>query len=703
MESKKYCNCRNKLLILVLTMLFGFVGYSQIVVDSLEELLPYLKQDNVNVTLSPGEYYINEDDITNGTFSNPLFLFEGSNSTYDFTNAKMNISTVVLTKFGNVDVNEFQILGNNNVLKNLTIEDVGTTAPSKRAQNIVMDGRDNRIEGFKITARGSYPYGYGDVFGKGGGSVINHRKHSVLLVRGLRNHVKNCHIVSRSYGHVIFMQAASYPTIEGCYVEGEMRTTDDILSEEGTSSAADNVDFMTVWGYKLPAGYMVSLQEAGIRAYNAGTTYIDGEEIERGTDNPTVLNCTIKNTRTGVTLAHASGSKYVEGCTVIGCEQGYSVGSSSKVINCGADAIYGPVYKNAYSSDNGYDADITILPPSAPYYNGHQAIAYIGGKNHNLIFRSDIEEFPSDLKIMMAGDMQNLRLLNGSNPSQNNHTVENVSLTNLSNFPVVVHSDTSNSTVKICDVSKVVNNSNNTTVTEVDCESENLALTGVASQSSTGYEGVAGRAIDGNYDGAWSVSSVTHTNTEEYPWWQVELTSESIIKSVNIYGRTDSCCKARLSDYTLFVYNEQGEETFSKQFTSYPNPLETVVLENVVAKRVKIVLNGSSVALSLAEVEVLGVADALLSNTIIDFENPLMSIFPNPTNGMLTLSLDSQELSDVESFVLLFNTQGQKILEKTVSNEMSKVVLDLSDLEKGLYFLKWFVNDNVRIKKVMKY
>ncbi len=52
---------------------------------------------------------------------------------------------------------------------------------------------------------------------------------------------------------------------------------------------------------------MLNLQEAGIRAYNAGTTYIDGEEIQRGTDNPTVLNCTIKNARTGVTLAHASG------------------------------------------------------------------------------------------------------------------------------------------------------------------------------------------------------------------------------------------------------------------------------------------------------------------------------------------------------------------------------------------------------------
>ncbi|WP_373942907.1 hypothetical protein OEG92_07370 [Polaribacter sejongensis] len=95
-------------------------------------------------------------------------------------------------------------------------------------------------------------------------------------------------------------------------------------------SVADLIDFYTVWGYKLPAGYMKSTGEAGIRAYNAGETIIDGVEYSRGTSNVTVKNCTIKHLRTGVTLAHATGTKYVEGTTAIGCENGFSLGAGNR-------------------------------------------------------------------------------------------------------------------------------------------------------------------------------------------------------------------------------------------------------------------------------------------------------------------------------------------------------------------------------------
>ena len=122
---------------------------------------------------------------------------------------------------------------------------------------------------------------------------------------------------------------------------------------------------------------MLSLGEGGIRAYNAGTTIINGIEYSRGTSNPTILNCTIKNMRTGVTIAHATGTKYVEGCTAIGCENGYSLGSGN-VVDCYADCTYGPVYSSTYENDKNYHAEITILPSSAPYYNGSGSVAYIG-------------------------------------------------------------------------------------------------------------------------------------------------------------------------------------------------------------------------------------------------------------------------------------------------------------------------------------
>lgn len=85
----------------------------------------------------------------------------------------------------------------------------------------------------------------------------------------------------------------------------------------------------------------------------------------------------------------------------------------------------------------------------------------------------------------------------------------------------------------------------------------NLALGGVATQSST-YSwqpgGTADKAIDGNTDGTFSLGSVTHTNQDENPWWQVDLGASKPIYSVEVYNRTD-CCQDRLKGARLFISN----------------------------------------------------------------------------------------------------------------------------------------------------
>lgn len=440
-----------KVRIMNLLVLYSFLflnvnSYSQTIVNSLKELMPYLEKDSVEVKLTPGTYYITADDVAKGLYKQELkikskthilLLFKGNYSTYDFTGVTINIETKVHQSYGKNQVHELQIIGNHNVLKNLTMVDDGSVhdAPNRRATNIVMDGAHNRIEGFHVTTKGSYPYGYGDAFGKGGKTVIKHQKHSACLVRGESNHLKNSTFIHRSYGHCIFMQGANNPLIEGCVVEGEVRKTDDMLAEKGTGTPADNVDFMTVWGYKLPAGYMLSTGEAGIRAYNGGETIINGKTYARGTSNPTVLNCTIKYMRTGVTLAHATGKIYVEGCIAIGCENGFSLGSGNAV-NCSADCTYGPVYSSTYENDKNYNADITILPASNPYYNGSGNVAYIGGSGHKITFKGTDEFVKKGLKISVGGEKKNIRLLHGNLPSQNDFRGFSFELNNLTNYPV---------------------------------------------------------------------------------------------------------------------------------------------------------------------------------------------------------------------------------------------------------------------------
>ncbi|MEN8862532.1 MAG: hypothetical protein ABF315_05030 [Lentimonas sp.] len=433
---------------------------AKIVVNSLAELLPYLDDDDVEVQLAPGTYTIRAKDAERGAYPSfteigertikSLLLFKGNKSTYDFTGVTLKVETGVFTAaLGDFRVYQIHVTGNKNVIKNLTMLDVGTVDdfPMGGCVNIVMDGSHNRIEGFHVTSTGSKPYGYGDAFGKGGkNNVIKHKKHSTFLIRGLYNHAKDCTMIHRTYGHCMFMQAASYPTIEGCHIEGEMRSTDDMLDEAGSDSAADRVDFMTTWGYKLPKGYMMSTGEAGIRAYNAGTTIINDKVIERGTDNPTVLNCTVKNMRTGVTLAHATGKKYVEGCTIIGCEQGFAIGSGS-VIDCYADAAYGPVYKGTYERDRDTEVEITILPAET-YYNGTNCLAYISGNNHKFTFHSKDPNINKDLKILVGGYYDGLRVREGSNPSQNNHSATNIEIKNSTDYPIILSSQSSGITGK---------------------------------------------------------------------------------------------------------------------------------------------------------------------------------------------------------------------------------------------------------------
>ncbi|NME68789.1 hypothetical protein [Flammeovirga aprica] len=411
MEQKKW-------LLLVLSLMISTTIFAQQEVNSIEELLPYLKQNNANVKLAPGTYTVTAKDVKKGKFKEftnilnhkvyVLFLFQGNNSTYDFTDVTINVETAVFNAFTDYDdFYEVQTIGNNNVIKNMTLVDVGTVYdyPKEGACNIVMDGANNRIEGFHVSTKGSYPYGYGETFGKGGRNVIKHYKHSACLVRGFKNHVKNTTVIHRSYGHAIFMQAADQPIIEGCYVEGEMRSSDDMLAEEGTGSDGDKAGFMTYWGYKLPSGYMMCLGEEGIRAYNGGETVINGKEYKRGTSNPTILNCTVKNMRAGVTLTHATGKKYVRGTTAIGCQRGFCIGSGD-IIDCYADTQHGPALGVDYERDEGMNAEITLLPYEGKSYNGMGCAAMVIGSNHKVVLKSLIPEGKTDqdLTIKIGGN-----------------------------------------------------------------------------------------------------------------------------------------------------------------------------------------------------------------------------------------------------------------------------------------------------------
>lgn len=462
-----------KLCFTSIILLFGIISNAQTVVNSLEELEPYLSQNNVQVKLAPGTYNVTVQDAKDRRYGGfetigsntyyTMFLFSGSGSTYDFTDVTLNIETGTFVEFGNIKVYEIRIAGNDNVLQNLTQIDLGSEddAPRKTVNNIVMDGQNNIVDGFVVRSTGSYPYGYGDIFGKGGGPIVAHRKHSAILMRGESNTLRNTDLLHKAYGHCVFFQAAANPTVEGCHIEGEVRSSDDMLAEEGTGTVGDNEDFMTVWGYKLPPGFMLALTEAGIRAYNAGTTIINDDTISRGTSNVTVKNTTVKNTRTACTLVHASGTQYIENLTSIGNENGFSIGRG-QVINCRADAAYGIIFDGG----GAVTGDITVIAPENDYYNGTNALASVTGATITLRTETEI---PSNLQIRM-GTYRSLRHQPGGNLDYQLTTdFSGAELYNHTNATIELGSGSENNDIHTCGA--VVDNGSGNEINELeDCE-----------------------------------------------------------------------------------------------------------------------------------------------------------------------------------------------------------------------------------------
>ena len=132
---------------------------------------------------------------------------------------------------------------------------------------------------------------------------------------------------------------------------------------------------------------------------------------------------------------------------------------------------------------------------------------------------------------------------------------------------------------------------------------ENVALGKRVIQSSTAFGGDASRAVDGKTDGDFGHQSVTHTNFQSKPWWQVDLDKEETIRQINIFNRTDTA-QERLSNFHVILLDSFGNEIERKRISALTNTAAQLAIDYKKARFVRIELEGHN-ALSLAEVQVL--------------------------------------------------------------------------------------------------
>ncbi|MDT0684736.1 right-handed parallel beta-helix repeat-containing protein [Autumnicola psychrophila] len=422
---------------LIVFLFFPFLLEAQeIEISSLQELTHYAGKSGNTVRMEPGLYklgdYLTTDSIQKrkkaGNFQ--FLTFSGDNNVFDLSGVTIEIDTEIRTMYNApIHNSEFLVLGNSNFIEGLNLVYKGEgTSPGGSAFTIAGEG--NTLKEAMLVVKGSFPYGYGDLFGKGGPDVISHQKHSGILITGSNTKLFDCKLYMRSFGHGYYIQKdAKNIHFENCYVEGVMRATDDILEE--TSGPAYDVKFRT-WTpnregeYVVTPGYMKSLSEDGFRTYG-------------GIKNVTFKNCTVKNMRGGFELRTDNGV-YLENCTTIGTERAYWVGDDAVIKNCKGDAKYGPLL---FLEGSNVSVDLTVMPSESD--KKVHALATIQGKNNKVRLRKkDDEKYEKLLPILIGYKHPE----HGEAMSPYGEALtENLELINATSMPVIIGAQTKETSI----------------------------------------------------------------------------------------------------------------------------------------------------------------------------------------------------------------------------------------------------------------
>ena len=145
-----------------------------------------------------------------------------------------------------------------------------------------------------------------------------------------------------------------------------------------------------------------------------------------------------------------------------------------------------------------------------------------------------------------------------------------------------------------------------------DMPPTNLAHEGTATQSSTDIGAGPERAVDGNRDDKWFTMTITLTETESQPWWDVDLGSLFDVDSVEIWNRGGQY-SSRLDDVWVFTSGLPFASDDPTALANDPNVTSTFLpgeqgyrtLVNIgaQARYVRVQLRGTGI-LSLSEVRV---------------------------------------------------------------------------------------------------
>ena len=197
-------------------------GTSTMTITSMQELAECAAQSGNAVTMKPGVYQmgdlLTEDSIAQriqeaakrakAADSNrpqaSMLIFSGSDNRFDLSGVTIEVDTRFLSAFKRCYICEFLIAGNGNTIGGLTVTDIGNLPTACGGNSLSVYGDDNILINVTLNVSGSSPYGYGDLLGKGGKTLVAGKKHSGLLVCGTNTKLLGCKVITRAVRSCLF-------------------------------------------------------------------------------------------------------------------------------------------------------------------------------------------------------------------------------------------------------------------------------------------------------------------------------------------------------------------------------------------------------------------------------------------------------------------------------------------------------------------
>ena len=405
-------------------------------ISSLAELAEYAAKSGNQVRMKPGTYAVtriySDDPKT-------VFRFSGSSNRFDLAGVILQTDTQVHADMPRGNPHEhtgFLVDGDRIEFIGGVFEDIGEQAAPRGINEFAVLGNDITFRDCQIIIRGSSPYGYGDLYGKGRGAATRLQKHSAMAVLGDRMLIDGCDFKVFSFGHGIHIHGAQDTVVRNVTMEGALRLTDELYKEKSGLAAEHKYKMMyPPWleGRPIPKGQMLSLTEDGIRAYLDGK---DREGNNRRTGHITVENCVVKRMRGGITITMANGGKVTD-CTVLDSGgHAYSIPPNGVVRRCKGNAAFSPLLSMPYSNRGYADIELELLEANKEI--GDHPLAKVVGNGHRIKITYSGKRRPKKLRPIILGTTgeRYTKKNTDSTTLRNNNAASNMTLINETPHPV---------------------------------------------------------------------------------------------------------------------------------------------------------------------------------------------------------------------------------------------------------------------------